>query len=75
VGGDGWVVGGKGEAYAGRVGAVALVAGGAFADNAAVGVAGKGEGLLVGGSQGDKGGGGDGGVWELGRGFTACRPR
>lgn len=51
----------SGGAYAGGVGAVALVAEGAFADDVAVGVAREGEGGLVVGFHG-KGRGG-GGVW------------
>lgn len=62
---------GVGRAYAGGIGAVALVAEGAFADDVAVGVAGRGEGVLEVGCHGDGrkevGCGGDGGL-------TACRP-
>jgi len=55
-------------AYAGGVGAVALVAEGAFADDVAVGVAGEWRGVLVAGCQGGerRGGGGKDEAWGVG---------
>lgn len=47
-------MGGRVGTYAGGVGAVALIAEGAFADDFAVGIAGEGEGVLAVGFQGDK---------------------
>jgi hypothetical protein len=64
----------SGGAYAGGVGAVALVAEGAFADDVAVGVAREGEGGLVVGFHG-KGRRGGGVWWGFGGlELTACRP-